>query len=390
MDGDEHDQRINLLMKTLDERNIVLWEDRFIRGFLPLELVSEKRDARHAADADSVVRRHSHLEVKLECRLRRFLKCGCTHHMSTYIHNDGSVFTTAASPGPASDDVPLPDDGGQAAVAPSDLQATEEKGQQQQHQHQHQQLADSTGESAGTGGTFGPAVPQHSEENNASPLRNRLRELRTKKLELASQLQQTAEENSRREASIQSVLNAHGHRAAQEVVRPKYVFPDTNCFLDSLSRMQELVLAEAFHIMVPIIVVNELYGLAKGNSGDAAAAARADMASNATAFLEAQFAAKARKLQAITGLGTPMRTIQFRSEDANRDRDTSNDDVILQSCTEFVKRSAAVALDDRGRKVHLIALLTGDRNLRLKAHTMDIPTLSFDDFYQLACPPRIF
>ncbi|KAF4519710.1 hypothetical protein B566_EDAN003960, partial [Ephemera danica] len=45
-------------------------------------------------------------------------------------------------------------------------------------------------------------------------------------------------------------------------VRPRLLVPDTNCFIDHLSALQKL--AHSFSLMVPLVVLQELEGLARG------------------------------------------------------------------------------------------------------------------------------
>ena len=47
-------------------------------------------------------------------------------------------------------------------------------------------------------------------------------------------------------------------------VCPKYVVPDTNCFVDFLPEISRLVSQSPFQMRVPLVVLKELDGLAKG------------------------------------------------------------------------------------------------------------------------------
>ncbi|KAM7312742.1 hypothetical protein ISCGN_009647 [Ixodes scapularis] len=118
-----------------------------------------------------------------------------------------------------------------------------------------------------------------------------------------------------------AVLQEHrSKQAAMLEIRPRNLVPDTNCFIDHLPLLQRLVADGHFQVFVPIVVVNELYGLARGtrqgphqspdHSQKVALAARA-----AVSYLEERFDHRESKLKAITSRGSVMDTISFRSED---------------------------------------------------------------------------
>jgi protein SMG6 len=216
----------------------------------------------------------------------------------------------------------------------------------------------------------------------------------------------------------------------KHIVQPQYLFMDTNCFLNMLPLVEKLATDPRFTVMVPLVVVNELTGLAKGDNStslpslvnragqastyyDAATASpsgeqpyaagmggragkgalrganTAQSAAAAMIFLETEFGSASPALRAVTGMGTMMRGIDFCTEDAHRGKETTADDVILQACAKFqaskVKGAAHTASSGQPLpSVFTVALLTGDRNLRLKAHALPIPAMDLGEFYQRA------
>ncbi|CAN7985511.1 unnamed protein product [Ixodes persulcatus] len=175
-------------------------------------------------------------------------------------------------------------------------------------------------------------------------------------------------------------------------IRPRNLVPDTNCFIDHLPLLQRLVADGHFQVFVPIVVVNELYGLARGtrqgphqspdHSQKVALAARA-----AVSYLEERFDHRESKLKAITSRGSVMDTISFRSEDVTDNKGT-NDDLILASCLHFCKdRTEHLLPREPDAPVKLYretVLITEDRNLCVKALTHHVPVRDLPAFLRWA------
>jgi len=49
-------------------------------------------------------------------------------------------------------------------------------------------------------------------------------------------------------------------------IRPKSIVPDTNCFIDFLPEIIKISSSGVYNLRVPVVVLNELDGLAKGGS----------------------------------------------------------------------------------------------------------------------------
>uniref|UniRef100_A0A131XZR4 Putative nonsense-mediated mrna decay protein n=1 Tax=Ixodes ricinus TaxID=34613 RepID=A0A131XZR4_IXORI len=218
---------------------------------------------------------------------------------------------------------------------------------------------------------------------------NEIQKLWSKK----EQLRRAKEQRERQQACVQAVLQEHrSKQAAMLEIRPRNLVPDTNCFIDHLPLLQRLVADGHFQVFVPIVVVNELYGLARGtrqgphqspdHSQKVALAARA-----AVSYLEERFDHRESKLKAITSRGSVMDTISFRSEDVTDNKGT-NDDLILASCLHFCKdRTEHLLPREPDAPVKLYretVLITEDRNLCVKALTHHVPVRDLPAFLRWA------
>jgi hypothetical protein len=154
---------------------------------------------------------------------------------------------------------------------------------------------------------------------------------------LQAQVTRQAADTALRQQLVASVLAAHANAAHQpHLVQPRFLFMDTNCYLNMLPIVEQLACDARFSLMVPLVVVNELHGLRRGarstplpsltdRGGNAAkydtpavismedgkhgAKGRKTAAAAAAAltFLEAGFAPQsACKFRAVTGVGTVM------------------------------------------------------------------------------------
>ncbi|KAM8834815.1 telomerase-binding protein EST1A [Synchiropus picturatus] len=228
-----------------------------------------------------------------------------------------------------------------------------------------------------------------------------IRQLKARRHALANKL---ALQQKRRD-KIQAVLHTGGR--LQLEVRPLYLVPDTNGFIDHLEGLKKLLQCGTYIIVVPLIVITELDGLAKGqetfgggqgsgrgpggrsSSNSSAAHARAvqDHSRSAVAFLEKSFEEREPNLRALTSRGNQLDSIAFRSEDTSGQQG-NNDDVILSCCLHYCKdKSKDAAAQPRDETVKLqreVVLLTDDRNLRVKALTRNVPVRDIPAFLSWA------
>ncbi|XP_072164045.1 telomerase-binding protein EST1A-like [Diadema setosum] len=205
-------------------------------------------------------------------------------------------------------------------------------------------------------------------------------------------LERQLRDREKRDATIQAIVENHrSQRALEVLIKPYYLVPDTNCFIDHLPIIQALVSCRTYLVVVPLVVINELDGLARGGRegqfSDPSHAARVQQeAQCAVEYLEDEFAARNRWLKALTSKGSVMETIRFRSEEA--DMRGSNDDHILQCCLHYCIDNARDYMPtDKDSPIRIqreVVLLTNDRNLRVKAIQQNVPVRDIGVFAKWA------
>ncbi|XP_052562573.1 telomerase-binding protein EST1A isoform X3 [Culex pipiens pallens] len=201
-------------------------------------------------------------------------------------------------------------------------------------------------------------------------------------------------------------------------VRPRFLVPDTNCFVDYLRDIESIAKAHPlYQLMVPIVVINELEGLAKGikpavnASGIIASKLAAGISvqptpapapSSSRISVDRRFdpqhaekVAEASKqalhfikqkhpaLMCVTTKGSILKptTCTFL-EDVGEQK--SNDDKILETALNLIRNSTE---EKRGEVRYItrdVVLLTTDRNLRVKALSNDLPVRELPDFIKWA------
>lgn len=178
------------------------------------------------------------------------------------------------------------------------------------------------------------------------------------------------------EKQTQNVLDSMQRRIELEI-RPKFVVPDTNCFIDHLDLVEKILISNYYILIVPLLVINELDKLSKSISNyndDSLEHAQyvQRSAKKAIQFLNDKFDKRDRNIKAITSQGSILETIQFRSEELKAKG--TNDELILGCCLHFVHDNARDF--NKTDRIHLyreVVLLTEDRHLRMKSHTRNLP-----------------
>ncbi|XP_039245233.1 telomerase-binding protein EST1A-like [Pipra filicauda] len=215
-----------------------------------------------------------------------------------------------------------------------------------------------------------------------------IKELRAKKQALARKVA----EQQRRQDKIQAVLKDQSQMRQMELeIRPVFLVPDTNGFIDHLSSLITLLDCRKFILVVPLIVINELDGLAKGPEMEHRAAGYArqvqERARKSIEFLEERFESRDNCLRALTSRGNELESISFRSEDTTGQQG-NNDDLILSCCLHYCNDKAKDFMpsnkDDPIRLLREVVLLTDDRNLRVKALTRNVPVRDIPTFLKWA------
>ncbi|KAM4620014.1 telomerase-binding protein EST1A [Polymixia lowei] len=362
-DEAEGDEELSLLL---------LEEDRLLAGFVPLLAAPQE---------PCYIDRHTDAAIAADCKrvtvLKYFLEALCGQEEPLLAFKGGKYVSTATSPPPSH-----LTDGGNG----KDSQ-TEKEG-------------DDVIVEAESSPSASEGEVDVEDEGDSE---NDIRELRARRHVLANKLAQ----QQRRRDKIQAVLQTGGQLELE--VRPLFLVPDTNGFIDHLNGLKKLLQSGTYILVVPLIVITELDGLAKGqdnfvgggggmggrgggsrgNHNDSGAHARAvqDKARLAVAFLERGFEAREPCLRALTSRGNQLESIAFRSEDTSGQQG-NNDDVILSSCLHYCKDKAKDFMpEQRSGPLRLrreVVLLTDDRNLRVKALTRNVPVRDIPAFLSWA------
>ncbi|KAL7026979.1 hypothetical protein ACKWTF_005254 [Chironomus riparius] len=197
-------------------------------------------------------------------------------------------------------------------------------------------------------------------------------------------------------------------------VRPRYLIPDTNCFIDDLELIKAIANAHPlYQLMIPIVVINELEGLSRGivkpltssvvmtsalcekleknsmhNNNNIKSGSRSDpqhvamvtqACKNALTFLKL----KSPAVKCVTTKGSIINAAIFTSEDSQNEQ-KSNDDKILDTALSLCKKNVEQKQGDVRYIIREVVLLSSDRNLRVKALTNDIPVRELPDFVRWA------
>ncbi|XP_030078072.1 telomerase-binding protein EST1A [Microcaecilia unicolor] len=227
---------------------------------------------------------------------------------------------------------------------------------------------------------------QEDSEPEGSGAEYDIKELRAKKQVLSRKVA----EQQRRQEKIQAVLEDQMRHIELEI-SPLFLVPDTNGFIDHLPSLLRLLDSRHYILVVPLIVINELDGLAKGQESDCRAGGHSrlvqEKAKSAVEFLEQRFESRDIFLRALTSRGNELESIAFRSEDTTGQKG-NNDDLILSCCLHYCKDKAKDFMpstkDEPIRLRREVVLLTDDRNLRVKALTHHVPVRDIAAFLKWA------
>ncbi|KAG8283120.1 Smg-6, nonsense mediated mRNA decay factor [Homalodisca vitripennis] len=205
------------------------------------------------------------------------------------------------------------------------------------------------------------------------------------------QLERSHRRQEKRRQKFQSILQ-NSLVSVEMEVRPHYLVADTNCFIDYLPQLQTIARASSpsrphlYTIMVPLVVLNELDGLAHGRRDSTARpqhlAMVTECAASALEFLRSR---SSPAIRCVTTKGTILNSTTFTSEEDCQDM--KNDDKILATCLKLCHTSSKEeqAVEGQPRKLTRdVVLLTEDRNLRVKAMARDVPVREVLDFMQWA------
>ncbi|OAD80729.1 hypothetical protein PHYBLDRAFT_184430 [Phycomyces blakesleeanus NRRL 1555(-)] len=151
---------------------------------------------------------------------------------------------------------------------------------------------------------------------------------------------------------------------------------DTNCFIGHLENIKNLFAANKWLIVVPLVVVTELDGISSN------AAPLGTVAMNALKLIEETLAKKQRVngLRVQTSHNNFMYDISIRSEQfVFGETDKNLDDLVLSSCLWWTRQPERVS--SQGSVA--ACLVTGDRNLSVKARARDVEVVPVSVVMQL-------
>ncbi|XP_018412650.1 PREDICTED: telomerase-binding protein EST1A isoform X2 [Nanorana parkeri] len=326
---------------------LILEEDRLLSGFVPL-LVTPQEPCYVEKTSDKIIA----ADCKRVTVLKYFLEALCGQEEPLLAFKGGKYVSVA----------PVPDAIGKETGSP--------EGNQLEDQEDDVVIEEYTEDS----------------ELDSSGAEHDFRELRAKKQVLARKL----EERKRRQQKIQAVLDGKT-RPLELEIRPLFLIPDTNGFINHLPGLEQLLSSQIYILVIPLIVIHELDGLAKGQEFDQRSAGHTrslqEKAKKAIHFLEQRFEARDPNLRALTSRGNQLESIAFRSEDISGQKG-NNDDLILSCCLQYCKDNAKEFMpsnkDDPIRLRREVVLLTDDRNLRVKALTRHVPVRDIPAFLKWA------
>ncbi|XP_016394645.1 telomerase-binding protein EST1A-like [Sinocyclocheilus rhinocerous] len=329
-------------------RVLQLEEDKMLSGFVPL--LAAPQEACYIDQGTDVA-------IAADCKrvtvLKYFLEALCGQEEPLLAFKGGKYISMATPPTPSVN--------------------TENKVQTQEQEDDV--IVEESSLSASEGEIDGEMEGDGSEDD--------IRELRARRHALAHKL---AQQQKRRD-KIQAVLQTGGQLEIE--IRPFYLVPDTNGFIDHLDGLRKLLACRTYILVVPLIVITELDGLAKGQVsregvGNGAHARQVqERARSAVMFLEKAFESRDPCIRALTSRGNTLESIAFRSEDTSGQKG-NNDDVILSCCLHYCQDKAKDFMPaERNGLVRLrreVVLLTDDRNLRVKALTRNVPVRDIPAF----------
>ena len=223
-------------------------------------------------------------------------------------------------------------------------------------------------------------------DNHINTTNIELNELRTKKniLEQSTKIQQIYKEN------LQDILEDSQNSTVLEI-KPKYLVPDTNCFIDYLEELEQLLLSKntGYNLMVPLVVVNELEGLSKGFKFDSNIMSCQLTNSRIHHFDEvARYSALALEfiqskyklnIKCCTTKGSILKNSSAFTLEED-DSIYSNDDKILTTAVSLAAENFIQTDCERSFIRTEVVLLTTDRNLRVKALAKNLAVTGLKEF----------
>jgi len=200
-----------------------------------------------------------------------------------------------------------------------------------------------------------------SKDKELEEVTDEVARLRLRKVEL-ERLQTKEARRAQRE-----ILDQHVRTTLE--IRPKFVLPDTNEFIDNLESVKELARSGDIQIRVSVVVLGELEGLTKSKEMIDRPEHAAMLRENSKAALT-WIREKPANVKCVTTKGNILTSLIVTAEQ-DTGADQTNDERILQCCLNLDTSPAACTKDGMKTVFRNSVLLTDDRNLKLKAHIED-------------------
>lgn len=209
-----------------------------------------------------------------------------------------------------------------------------------------------------------------------------------KLLQRKNELEQSHKMHEKLDQYTQEILRQNNAETLSIEVRPKYLIPDTNCFIDFLQEIRLLTTVyPLYHVIVPIVVLNELEGLAKGDEGGAKIYDTPTKTSRSSQKALLFLKNAGTVIKCATTKGSFLNSMAFTKESDTTTGNTlaaehlNNDDKILLTVANLTKIHSENPLQKTLTNIQRkVVLLTNDRNLKLKAITQNIPVRELVDF----------
>ncbi|KAJ2952733.1 hypothetical protein O0L34_g7085 [Tuta absoluta] len=244
---------------------------------------------------------------------------------------------------------------------------------------------------SGGGAASGPASLGEGEGEGGVAPDDATRKLLRRKEQLETR-KATLEKRRQR---MQEILRG-GWVSVEVEVRPRWLVPDTNCFIDHLPLLRAVLAlpGQPYSLAVPLVVMTELEGLRKcSRVGESALAALTWIGSGGGGGGGGGGAGGGVKL--ATSRGSLLASRSFTAESEARGpaggARSTNDDRVLATAVNLHANLASdtETREDSGdnkceKRVREVVLLTDDRNLRVKALAAELPARDLPSFVRWA------
>ncbi|KAM8704739.1 hypothetical protein ACLKA7_009229 [Drosophila subpalustris] len=211
----------------------------------------------------------------------------------------------------------------------------------------------------------------------------------TQLCKLKKQLEEKAKVKQICNSKLEEILKLVDSKLYIEV-RPRYLLPDTNCFIDCLEDIEKLSMEfKRYTVIIPLTVVKELDGLSKGVKLESYRSSKQnqrihhfdEVSSRAKKSLEFIRSAK-NNVKCATTKGSIINASMFALVEETY---ASNDDKILATAVAVSKTVSSEQCRDGKCFIQTeLVLITTDRNLRVKALARNLAVSALDEFLQWA------